>query len=156
MSDRPMSGEPNISDELTRLMACACGGFHAMSANWRGCEVYRCPLCGSEIAAKEPESYRTLLDAKRQTERVKEIERRASLPPPPPPEPPLRDGTREEALIIAAYENWSEDVYCASFLMPSESGVESFIAWLDARAVIDTESEADLVRWYAERTDPTA
>lgn len=35
-----------------------------------------------------------------------------------------------DALILAAYSAWSEEVHCVSFLVPDEASVRDFREWL--------------------------
>lgn len=142
-----MTNELQVSDELTALLSCPCGGFYTMSATWQRCQIFHCHVCGNEIAAREPESYRPLYEAKEQARRVAEEERRAALPPPPPAPPPLRKATLLEAALIAAYGEWSEEFYSASW-MSVGNDVSQFRQWLENKMVED-ESEAALLRLMA-------
>lgn len=124
-----------------------CGGFYHGWASQGRYALFRCEKCDLEtMALMMDDASEARFEERRERDRREMAERMASTPEPAPPTP-IRTATDHEALVLAAYRFWSEEVYAAGFLSPDESHVGEFHAWLSNQLIFD-DYEVDMLRLW--------
>ena len=135
------------SDVITAALKHSCGGiFEAFATHGTyGNHIFRCSDCGVEALGHVSEEWSARQKAKSDAQTQQFREQAASLPPPPPP---IRQATQEEAIVLRAYEWWSEDVYRASFYSPNQEAVRHFLESM-SNTFIEADYELDMLHYYA-------
>ena len=141
-----MAGSP--AEKLTEALKCECGGFfehvgtRGISTRW-----FRCNMCNTDIWVDLGPEYVAQYEAK-QAAQMADIEARmAKYEAKHHPKYEGKELTWGEAILIAAYKQWSEDHYCAGFMDPSPGVVKEFKESMGKyRTEADYEEEF-LIEW---------
>lgn len=114
-------------------------------------KLFRCSECQEEVVV-EPSLPQ--LEAHRQKQEEDRRQHEERMKTWVPPTPTGRMPTQEEAELLAAYREWSEDAYAAGFMNPDEATVRQFIEHRDKEQPDITQRmwdyEEEFLRVYKE------